>query len=107
MSNVAAAAFCPFISAGRPGHVRLRELHRAGQAARPGEDLRLRRVHEVESRSATPRIRASSSLIMPRVLARLPYGANTKPVDEFGYEEVPSRRSGQGQADARTTITAG
>ena len=28
------------------------------------------------------------TLTMPRVLSRLPYGANTKPVEEFGYEEV-------------------
>ena len=27
------------------------------------------------------------TLVLPRVLARLPYGANTKPVEEFGYEE--------------------
>ena len=29
------------------------------------------------------------SLVMPRVLARLPYGSNTKPVEAFAYEEVP------------------
>jgi type VI secretion system protein ImpC len=29
------------------------------------------------------------SLVMPRTLARLPYGAMTKAVDEFGYEEAP------------------
>jgi type VI secretion system protein ImpC len=28
-------------------------------------------------------------LTMPRSLARLPYGTNTKPIDEFGFEEVP------------------
>src|SRR5262249_11333327 len=27
------------------------------------------------------------TLVMPRVLARLPYGASTKPIEEFGYEE--------------------
>ena len=48
MSNVAAAAFCPFIAAGVADAVRLRELHRAVQAARPGEDLRHGRVHQVE-----------------------------------------------------------
>ena len=37
---------------------------------------------------------------MPRVLARLPYGASTKPIEEFGYEEVRARRDGQGQAGA-------
>ena len=27
-------------------------------------------------------------MTLPRVLARLPYGANTKPIEEFGFEEV-------------------
>jgi type VI secretion system protein ImpC len=31
---------------------------------------------------------------MPRTLARLPYGANTKPVEEFGYEEVAVDKKG-------------
>ena len=31
----------------RPRHVRLRQLYRTGQAARPGEDLRDQRLHEV------------------------------------------------------------
>jgi type VI secretion system protein ImpC len=30
------------------------------------------------------------SLVMPRVIARLPYGENTKPIEEFGYEEAPA-----------------
>ena len=34
------------------------------------------------------------SLVMPRTLARLPYGAATKPIDEFGYEEAPFDESG-------------
>ena len=28
------------------------------------------------------------TLVMPRVLSRLPYGADTKPIEEFGFEEV-------------------
>ena len=46
------------------------------------------------------------TLVMPRVLARLPYGADTKPIEEFDFEEVeldararPSR--------CRTTTTPG
>src|SRR5947207_12124565 len=31
---------------------------------------------------------------MPRSLARLPYGARTKPIDEFDYEEAPSDETG-------------
>ena len=29
---------------------------------------------------------------MPRVLARMPYGADTKPIEEFGYEEVDASK---------------
>ena len=47
MSNVAAAAFCPFISAADPAADRLRQLDRAVQAARSGEDLRIGRVHQL------------------------------------------------------------
>ena len=32
---------------------------------------------------------------MPRVLARLPYGATTKPVEEFDYEEAPLDAAGK------------
>ena len=34
------------------------------------------------------------TLVMPRVLARLPYGAATKPIEEFGYEEAPYDEAG-------------
>jgi type VI secretion system protein ImpC len=38
------------------------------------------------------------TLTMPRVLARLPYGAATKPIDEFGYEEAPFDAKGAAKA---------
>ena len=38
------------------------------------------------------------SLAMPRVLARVPYGAATKPVEEFAYEEAPYDATGAAQA---------
>ena len=47
MSNVAAAAFAPFISAAGAEHVRLRQLDRTGQAARSREDLRDAGIHQV------------------------------------------------------------
>ena len=31
---------------------------------------------------------------MPRVIARLPYGAATKPIEEFAYEEAPTDANG-------------
>ncbi len=38
------------------------------------------------------------TLVMPRALARLPYGAATKPIDEFNYEEAPYDAAGAAQA---------
>ena len=35
---------------------------------------------------------------MPRVLARLPYGADTKPIEEFEYEELNSEEKPTGNA---------
>ena len=40
-------------------------------------------------------------------LARLPYGAATKPVEEFDYEEAPNDADGKPKADGATTTTAG
>ncbi len=47
ISNVAAGAFAPFISAAGPGMFGFELLDRAGQAARPGKDLRNQRLHQV------------------------------------------------------------
>jgi type VI secretion system protein ImpC len=38
------------------------------------------------------------NLCMPRVIARLPYGKNTKPLDEFDYEEAPVDARGKALA---------
>ena len=38
------------------------------------------------------------TLTMPRALARLPYGANTKPIDDFAYEEAPIGVDGMARA---------
>ena len=38
------------------------------------------------------------SLVMPRTLARLPYGAATKAIDEFNYEEAPQDEAGAAKA---------
>ena len=86
MSNVAAAGFCPFISAagsGLFGFDNWTELSKPRDLEKVFESLeytKWRSFRESEdSRFVT--------LAMPRVLARLPYGAATKPVEEFGYEE--------------------
>lgn len=87
MSQVSAASFSPFISAASPqlfGFKNWTELSKPRDLEgifEPLEYTKWRSYRDSEdSRWVT--------LVMPRVLARLPYGAATKPVDEFEYEEV-------------------
>jgi len=97
MSNVAAAAFAPFITAagssmfGFQDYTELskpRDLEKIFDSA---EYMKWRSFRDSEdSRFVT--------LTMPRVLARLPYGSATKPVEEFGYEEAPFDTKGKAKA---------
>jgi len=87
MSNVAAAGFCPFISATAPemfGFESFTELSKPRDLEKifeSAEYIQWRSFRESEdSRFVT--------LTMPRTLARLPYGQATKPVEEFNFEEA-------------------
>jgi len=88
VSNVAASAFAPFISgvgAGMFGFNDWRELSKPRDLEKifeTAEYVKWRSFRETEDARFV-------SLVMPRVIARLPYGSNTKPVDEFDYEEAP------------------
>lgn len=87
MSNVAAAAFCPFISAASP---KLFGFEGWEELAKPRD---LEKIFEATDYVKWRSFRDSddarfTTLVMPRVLARLPYGANTKPIEEFGFEET-------------------
>ena len=93
MSNVAAAAFAPFLSAASAnlfGFGSYTELSKPRDLEKIFDSLeytKWRSFRESEdSRFVT--------LAMPRVLARLPYGEATKPVEEFGYEEAPADARG-------------
>lgn len=88
MSSVAAAAFAPFITAASPkmfGFDEFTELSRPRDLEKifdSAEYAKWRSFRESEdSRFVT--------LTMPRTLARLPYGENTKVVEEFDFEESP------------------
>jgi type VI secretion system protein ImpC len=93
VSNVAAGAFAPFISAASPelfGFKDFTELTKPRDLAKifdTVEYMKWRSFRESEDSRFV-------NLVMPRVLARLPYGAATKPVDEFGYEEAPYDEAG-------------
>jgi type VI secretion system protein ImpC len=94
MSSVAAAGFTPFISAASPalfGFEDFQELSRPrdlAQIFQGAEYAKWRSFRDSEdARFAV--------LTMPRALARLPYGAETKPVDEFAFEEAPAAADGK------------
>lgn len=87
MSNVAAAGFCPFISAAGAnmfGFENFEELSKPRDLEKIFESqeyIKWRSFRDSEdSRFVT--------LVMPRVLARLPYGSATKPIDIFNFEEA-------------------
>ena len=86
MSNIAAAGFCPFISAAAPemfGFDSFTELSKPRDLEKifdSAEYIKWRSFRDSEdSRFVT--------LTMPRVLARLPYGTDTKPIEAFNFEE--------------------
>jgi type VI secretion system protein ImpC len=92
MSNVAAAAFCPFITASAP---QLFGFESFTELSKPRD---LEKIFDTVEYTKWKSFRDSEdsrfvTLALPRVLARLPYGSLTKPVDEFDYEE--------GELDAR------
>jgi type VI secretion system protein ImpC len=93
VSNVAAASFAPFISAAGAGMFGFQdwtELSKPRDLAKifdTAEYAKWRSFRESEDSRFV-------SLVMPRVIARLPYGTATKPIDEFAYEEAPFDASG-------------
>lgn len=87
VSGIAAAAFCPFISAASP---KMFGFDRWTELSKP-RDLEM--IFDGVDYAKWRSFRDSDdsrfvTLVMPRVLSRLPYGASTKPIEEFNYEEV-------------------
>jgi len=93
ISNIAAGAFAPFISAASPG---LFGFDSYTELAKPRD---LAKIFDTTEYIKWRGFRDSEdarfvNLVMPRTLARVPYGAATKPIDEFDYEEAPFDASG-------------
>ena len=87
MSQVAAAAYCPFVAAAGPGLCGVAGF--AGLEALP--DLDRTWADPAYERWQAFRRAAGSrfvALTLPRVLARLPYGSGGRPVDAFTFEEL-------------------
>lgn len=94
VSGVAAAAHAPFISAADPklfGFENWEDLSKP----RDIEKIFMSKKYTKWNSFRDTEDSRFVSLVMPRVLARLPYGASTKPIDEFGYEEVALDADGE------------
>jgi len=97
MSNIAAASFCPFIASAAPEMFgfdsftelsKPRDLEKVFQSA---EYIKWRSFRDSEDSRFVV-------LTMPRVLARLPYGRDTSPVEAFNFEEAPVSKDGRSLA---------
>jgi len=94
MSHVAAAAFAPFITSAAPelfGFDDYRELSKPRDLAK---------IFEGQERTKWRNFRESDDarfvvMTMPRVLARVPYGQDTMPVESFAYEEAEKGPDGR------------
>ncbi|MGD8571228.1 MAG: type VI secretion system contractile sheath large subunit [Gammaproteobacteria bacterium] len=99
MSNVAAAGFCPFVAASAPemfGFEDFTELSKPRDLEKifdSAEYIKWRSFRDSEDSRFV-------SLVMPRVLARLPYGSATKPIEAFNYEEAETDTQGRHTAKA-------
>ncbi|MFP5348688.1 MAG: type VI secretion system contractile sheath large subunit [Gammaproteobacteria bacterium] len=94
MSNIAAASFCPFIASAAPqmfGFDSFTELSKPRDLQKifqSGEYIKWRSFRDSEDSRFVV-------LTMPRVLARLPYGKETAPVEAFNFEEAPVSADGR------------
>ena len=86
ISNVAAAAHAPFISAASP---RLFDMKSFTELGNPRDLSKLFESSELITWRSFRESEDSRyvALALPRVLGRLPYGAKTVPVEEFRFEE--------------------
>jgi type VI secretion system protein ImpC len=94
ISGVAAASFCPFIGAASPG---MFGFDSYTDLSKPRD---LEKIFESSEYISWRSFRESDdsrfvSLVMPRVLARMPYGSSTKPIDAFNFEEVETNEQGK------------
>jgi type VI secretion system protein ImpC len=94
MSNVAAAGFCPFLSAASPemfGFDKWADLSKPRDLEKIFDSIEYTKWKSFRDTEDSRFV----TLTMPRVLSRLPYGSNTKPIEEFNYEEVPLDEKGK------------
>lgn len=93
MSNVAAASFAPFVTA---ANSRMFGLESFNELSKPRD---LEKIFASPEYIKWRSFRDSEdsrfvSLVMPRVLARTPYGSTGKTIEEFNFEEAPISADG-------------
>ena len=86
ISNVAAAAHAPFLSAASPELLNLKDFTQLGSPRDIGKIFDSTEYAKWKSFRASDDSRYVA-LALPHVLGRLPYGKETKQVDAFDYEE--------------------
>ena len=94
MSHIGAAGFCPFIAAAGPGMFGFNSFT---ELSKPRD---LEKIFDSAEYTKWRSFRDSEdarfvTLTMPRVLARLPYGEATKPIEAFNYEEATTDAAGR------------
>ena len=97
MSNIAAASYAPFLSAANAtmfGLESYQDLSKPRDLKKVFDSLEYARWRSFRDSEDS----AFVTLTMPRVLARVPYGAATKPIDDFAYEEAPKDAKGNEKA---------
>ncbi|MEO2019058.1 MAG: type VI secretion system contractile sheath large subunit [Fuerstiella sp.] len=94
MSGVCASAHCPFISAADPALFGM-ESYQELSKPRDIEKIFMGKKYTKWNSFRDSEDSRYVTLVMPRVLARLPYGVSTKPIDEFTYEEFELDESGE------------
>ena len=104
MSNVAAAAFAPFISAAGAGMFGFESWTELAKPRDLAKIFETPGIHQVAQLPRQRGLRASSPWSCRASLARLPYGAATKPIDEFDYEEAPYDAGRRRQADGARRV---
>jgi type VI secretion system protein ImpC len=97
ISKVAASAHAPFFAAAGPT---LMGMDSWNELANPRD---LGKIFDTPDYAAWRSLRDSddssyAGLCMPRVLSRLPYGAKSDPVEEFGFEEETDGHTGSNYA---------
>jgi type VI secretion system protein ImpC len=101
VSGVCAAAHCPFISAAHPelfGFESWTDLTKPRDIEKIFMGKKYTKWNSFRNSDDSRYV----TLVLPRVLARLPYGASTKPVEEFGYEECILDNTGEAKKTDHT-----